>query len=78
MSLIEIHLPQPLSEKEPRDKSKDAAIVGELNRLKTAAETADPAERLPLEEMQFVQITRNPQRKKGKWLRYPEDARTTY
>jgi hypothetical protein len=75
------HLPrwrQIRAEKEPRDKSKDAAIVGELNRLKTAAETADPAERLPLEEMQFVQITRNPQRKKGKWLRYPEDARTTY
>ena len=74
------HLPrwrQIKAEKEPRDKSKDAAIVDELNRLKTAAETADPAERLPLEEMQFVQITRNPQRKKGKWLRYPEDARTT-
>jgi hypothetical protein len=71
------HLPrwrQIKAEKEPRDKSKDTAIVAELNRLKKAAETADPTERLPLEEMQFVQITRNPQRKKGSWLRYPEDA----
>ncbi len=48
--------------------------MAELNRLKKAAESSDPAERLPLEEMQFVQITRNPQRMKGKWLRYPKDA----
>ncbi len=62
------------AEKEPRDKAKDKAVVEELNRLQKAAESADPAERLPLEEMQFVQITRNPQRRKGKWLRYPNDA----
>jgi hypothetical protein len=71
------HLPrwrQIKAEKEPRDKSKDAAIVAELNRLREAAESADPAERLPLEEMQFVQITRNPQRRKGKWLRYPKEV----
>jgi hypothetical protein len=71
------HLPrwrQIKAEKEPLDKSKDAAVVAELNRLQQAAESADPAQRLPLEEMQFVQITRNPQRRKGKWLRYPKDA----
>ena len=48
--------------------------MADLNRLKNAAEASDPVERLPLEEMQFVQITRNPQRRKGKWLCYPEDA----
>jgi len=71
------HLPrwrQIKAERVPRDKSKDAAIVADLNRLKNAAEASDPVERLPLEEMQFVQITRNPQRRKGKWLCYPEDA----
>ncbi len=62
------------AEKEPPDKSKEAAVVAALNRLQKAAESADPAERLPLEEMQFVQITRNPQRRKGKWLRYPDDV----
>jgi hypothetical protein len=71
------HLPrwrQIKAEKEPRDKCRDKAIVAELNRLKTAAESSDPAERLPLEEMQFVHITHNPQRAKGKWVRYPPDV----
>jgi hypothetical protein len=75
--LWDTHLPlwrQIKAEKEPRDKSKGAVLVAELNRLQKAAEAADPAERLPLEEMEFVQITHNPQRRKGKWLRFPDDV----
>jgi hypothetical protein len=47
-ALRDKHLPrwrQVKADKEPRDKSKDKAVVEELNRLQKAAQSANPAER---------------------------------
>ncbi len=48
-------------------------LIAELDRIQKAAETADPKERLSAEETMFMEIVRYPQRKKGKWVRYPPD-----
>ena len=62
------------AEKEPLDKTKDAKIIEELSRIREAAKSSDPNERLSIEDTQFMQITRDILRKKGKWKRFPDDV----
>jgi hypothetical protein len=62
--------------KKPPDKLKDMKIVEEINRIQEMAESGGPvntAQRPSFEETQFMQIIRNPLRRKGKWLRYSKD-----
>jgi hypothetical protein len=63
------------AEKKPPDQSEHPRLIAELNRIKKAAESSDPAARLSIEETEFVQILREPKRKKGKWDRYGPEAR---
>lgn len=74
------HLPgwrEIKAKKEPIDQSKSKGIIEEMDRVRDLAQAADPGptRRLSIEETQFMQIIRHPQRIKGKWLRYREDLK---
>jgi hypothetical protein len=58
----------------PPDQSKHPETIAELDRIREAAQTADPAARVSIEDTEFMEIVRYPQRKKGKWLRYGRDV----
>ncbi len=56
------------------DKDKDTEIIEHLGRIRNAVKSSDPNVRLSIEETQFMQITRDVRRKKGKWKRFPDDV----
>ena len=62
------------AQKEPLDKVRDAKIIEELSRIREAVKSSDPNERLSLEDAQFMQISRDVLRKKGKWKRFSDDV----
>lgn len=66
-----LHWREIAASHKPPDQSKHPELIAELDRIQKAAETADPKERLSAEETMFMEIVRYPQRKKGKWVRYP-------
>jgi hypothetical protein len=59
---------------EPIDQEEGKKIIEELNRIKDAAKSSDTNSRLSIEETQFMQITRDILRQKGKWKRFPDDV----
>jgi hypothetical protein len=59
---------------EPINQEEGKRIIEELNRITAAAKSSDPNERLSIEDTQFMQITRDILRKKGKWTRFPDDV----
>ena len=61
------------AEKKPIDHSKDNELIAQLNRIEAAAQSSEQEKELSVEETQFVQYIRNPRRKKGKWVRYPQN-----
>jgi len=63
------------AEKKTPEHSKDKELIAELNRIEEAAESSDPAERLSIDETQFVEFLRAPKRTKGKWDRYGPETK---
>jgi hypothetical protein len=59
---------------EPLDREKDKEIIKHLSRIRNAVKSSDPNARLSIEETQFMQISRNILRKKGRWKRVPDDV----
>lgn len=59
-----------------RNKESDAKIIAEMKRIQDLAQTAPPIQAAPLsrEDTMFVQVIHNPLRRKGKWIRYPDDV----
>jgi hypothetical protein len=64
------------AENEQTNKAEEAKLVAEVNRIREIAEASPPTQSkvpLPADETDFVQILHYPLRRKGKWLRYPDD-----
>jgi hypothetical protein len=62
---------------EPKDKEEEVRIIAEINRVAQMAENApfiSSETAPPHDETQFVQLRRNPARRKGKWFRYSDDV----
>jgi hypothetical protein len=59
---------------DPLDKEKDKEIIEHLSRIRNAVKSTDPNARLSIEETQFMQISRDVLRQKGKWKRFPDDV----
>ena len=59
---------------EPINQEEGKRIIEELNRITAAAKSSDPNERLSIDDTQFMQVTRDVHRKKGKWTRFPDDV----
>jgi hypothetical protein len=63
------------AEKKEPDQSKHKDLIALLDRIQHEAQSSNPSERLSPEETQYVTLTRNVMRKKGKWNRFGPDVK---
>jgi hypothetical protein len=63
------------TERKELPKELQEALVQMMNRIDKDSRSADPRERITMEETEFIQITRQVHSKKGKWVRIKPDAK---
>jgi hypothetical protein len=63
------------AQKQEPDQSKHKDLIAELDRIEHEAQSSDPSARISAEEIQYVTLTRNVMRKKGKWNRFGPDVK---